>query len=799
MASSSACPSFVNGTFDGTFSGAGTGSLEGQTWSGQLLVTLGFNATSVTWQIDALWNPSQGVTTTDATVFGPEGAPVVGSSASAIEAGTTGIGSVSCPGFSVDLTTTAGDADIEATQQPDGSFSGTWSEPGASGTWALQYLSAGLPFDPYGFVRCATVSLCVATGTAGTQLGVGSTIVTSDGGDTWTQGPVADDEMLAAYCLPDTPDCWAADVGGYGSAIGPVIFQATPTIYRTTDGGATWQTADLPDGSTSTLVTSLWCTDASDCLAAGVNNSTSEGEIWASSDGGATWTVDDVFPTPGFPSIACLDTSTCVVAGTATLQVTTNGGARWSSRPMAPLFEGDGPLVCPTATTCYAGGYVTGGHDSQDAVLYETNDLGVTWRTALLVPPPTKGGVPQSLAVFADMSCLTTSTCVVVGATLGNAAANISEQELSYITTDGGQTWTPLTVPTQSASYVFEGIACPSATHCLGIGSTQSSSLFGSGALVALSVSTGGVATSTLEGVTVAGEGGADGADSVIQAQYPVTPVGDLADGSDYFDAALSQGNSFSSLQVDVCNNDVTPSSTVSWWDPAANGGAGAWSPIVGDPGPTYVDTGQVPCLDTTLDGASYPNLSQLTGTVVGLGHAEAGSIVLRSSHLAVGVGKRVTYTATAIEPKGTRLEGQVTFTSGGRTLCRDVPLQANVASCHETYRSSGARHIVASLRGTKVTTGLNEYVGRLPTVTLQPKSKSVKVGGMVTLTASATGVPPATVQWAVSTNGHTFQPIAGATSKTYEFTQTTTASRYYRAIFRNAFGRVITKLAKVS
>lgn len=798
-ASTSTCPNFVDGTYDGTFSGTGTGALAGQTWSGKLLVTLGFDATSVSWQIDALWNPSQGITTTNATVFGPAGAPVVGSSASSIEAGTTGVGSVTCPGFNVSLTSAAGDADLVATQQPDGSFSGTWSETDATGSWSLQFLSAGLPFDPLGIVRCATVSLCVATGTAGAQLGVGSTIVTRDSGDTWTQGVVADDQMLAAYCLPSSSDCWSADIGGFGSAPRSIIFQATPTIYRTTDGGTTWAPSYLPDGSASTIVFSMWCTDASDCFAAGSNSSTNQSEVWTSTDGGATWTISEEFPGAGYPTVTCLSASSCVVANASTLLVTTDGGATWVSRQMPPSFAGEGPLVCPTTTECFAGGFESGGLENQSAVLYETGNLGITWRAALVVPPPTKNGRPQSLNLFADMSCPTTNTCIVVGATLANPSDNISQQELSYVTTDGGNTWAPMTVPSQSAPYVFEGIACPSATHCVGIGSTQGSSLLGSGTLVALSISAGGLASSTLEGVTVAGQGGADGADSVIQAQYPETPVGSLANASDYIDAALSQGNSFSSLQVDVCNSSVTPSSTVSWWDPTADGGGGAWSPIVGDPGPTYDDSGALPCLDTRLDGASYPNLTQLTGTVVGLGHAKTGSIVLRSSHLAVGIGKRVTYTATAVEPKGIQLKGHVTFTSGGRTVCRDVSLQSNVATCHATYRSTGARRIVASLLGSKFTSSLTEYVGKLPTVTLQPKAKSVTVGGTVTLTASATGAPSPTVQWAVSTDGHTFQPIAGATSGSYRFTQTTSAPRYYRAVFRNAFGRVITSAAKVT
>jgi hypothetical protein len=36
------------------------------------------------------------------------------------------------------------------------------------------------------------------------------------------------------------------------------------------------------------------------------------------------------------------------------------------------------------------------------------------------------------------------------------------------------------------------------------------------------------------------------------------------------------------------CNISMTGSTVPEWWDPSANESAGAWEPVIGDPGPTF-------------------------------------------------------------------------------------------------------------------------------------------------------------------------------------------------------------------
>ena len=126
-------------------------------------------------------------------------------------------------------------------------------------------------------------------------------------------------------------------------------------------------------------------------------------------------------------------------------------------------------------------------------------------------------------------------------------------------------------------------------------------------------VATGGTVSTGSAQVQATADGGTTGVDTLSEAQYGTNPVGNLNDGSNYFDVAASSGNTFASVVIQDCNN-VTASSVLSWWDPTANSGAGGWSPVVGDPGPTYDPVAG--CLSATLDATTVPTISQLTGTV---------------------------------------------------------------------------------------------------------------------------------------------------------------------------------------
>jgi hypothetical protein len=129
-------------------------------------------------------------------------------------------------------------------------------------------------------------------------------------------------------------------------------------------------------------------------------------------------------------------------------------------------------------------------------------------------------------------------------------------------------------------------------------------------------VSTDGTATTSTDQVTATATGGTDGVDTVGEAQYGTDPVGSLTDGTNYFDVDASPHNTFSRVVVQDCN-DATTSTLLTWWNPSADGGEGAWQPVVGDPGPTYAP-GPPACVSASLDDTTSPSVSQLNGTVFG-------------------------------------------------------------------------------------------------------------------------------------------------------------------------------------
>ena len=122
---------------------------------------------------------------------------------------------------------------------------------------------------------------------------------------------------------------------------------------------------------------------------------------------------------------------------------------------------------------------------------------------------------------------------------------------------------------------------------------------------------------------------------------YPGDPVGppSFTSAGVYFDVAASQGNTFTSQVIQDC--DLNGGNQLLWWSPSADGGLGAWEPVIGDPGPVY-STGPPACLTATLDANSSPTISQLTGTVIAVGKAPTAPSFTSAYHFAVQAGARV-------------------------------------------------------------------------------------------------------------------------------------------------------------
>lgn len=226
-------------------------------------------------------------------------------------------------------------------------------------------------------------------------------------------------------------------------------------VLRTSDGGHTWQTVNLPEQGTG--VSSIVFTDARDgwlMLGKGAAMSHEAVDILHTSNGGAAWSVISTTPTQGdqpghIPfggdksGMSFADTSNGWVTGTIPtdnfvyLYKTSDGGVTWQHQTIPftpfnnsqintqpPIFLSAGNGVLPV--TIYL-------PSSPQSVIYVTNNDGASWNATTPVAGST------SAVSFVDM-------------THGWIVGTINDKSTLYATSDGGQRWTQYALSFTSAS-----------------------------------------------------------------------------------------------------------------------------------------------------------------------------------------------------------------------------------------------------------------------------------------------------------------------------------------------------------
>jgi photosystem II stability/assembly factor-like uncharacterized protein len=234
------------------------------------------------------------------------------------------------------------------------------------------------------------------------------------------------------------------------------------TWLRTTDGGRTWQSGQVP-GAAELQFRDVHAVDASTAYLLSIGEG-SQSRIYKTADAGATWalqfTNDDA---RGFyDCFDFWDASRGLVIGdsidgTVSMLTTSDGGATWSrvppqSLPQAPAGEGSF-AASGTCLSTRPGGlaWVVASTPTAARVL-STADYGRTW-TAAPLPITTHQGVgPQSIAFADDRR----------GVVLGGGNTAQPDDVLAAMTDDGGRTWTPRTRPPMPRG-VWGGAVVPGA------------------------------------------------------------------------------------------------------------------------------------------------------------------------------------------------------------------------------------------------------------------------------------------------------------------------------------------------
>jgi photosystem II stability/assembly factor-like uncharacterized protein len=320
-------------------------------------------------------------------------------------------------------------------------------------------------------VSCASTSVCWAVGLppsgASTSGGARALVIgTDDGGRTWSTTKVA---VAGTATLMDVDCSGPKTCMAVGSVAVGMADQGL--VLATTDHGKRWTSVHAPAGATDLVAVS--CTSPQVCMVVASQGAA----YWAAStmDDGAVW--QHLGPLPGglagVSSLACTAASSCLAAGnmpttpgkgTAAVADTSDGGMTWTP---ATMPSGAGPLhdvACPTPSDCLAVGSrspsTIGVAQGQGEVLSST-DGGGTWTT---------GAAPASVSDAFAISCSTTSRCTVVG-TRWTTANPPGPTGAVAATTNGAGIWL-----SGSATYLPQGLAavsCPAPTLCVAAGNDE--------------------------------------------------------------------------------------------------------------------------------------------------------------------------------------------------------------------------------------------------------------------------------------------------------------------------------------
>lgn len=640
-------------------------------------------------------------------------------------------------------------------------------------------------------LSCPSASVCYA---GGATRGVA---VSTDGGQTWSQ--LTPSAIVQEINCPTIAICYG--VSEYG-------------FTRTTDGGATWQSSPLP----YPYLSQITCPSASTCIALSnyVDN------VFLTNDGGATWTQESS-PTGSYieyggmeGGMSCPSSTVCYISAlsdtdpsTALLLESMDAGQSWSevSAPANDIF---GYVSCPTVLACYVMGQDDGGVTGlltdvgpvsqvmaslSSQVVGASSELETTFTTSpigALEPGDTislqasPGTVFPSEPANYSLSDGTGGSDTVGSITVGSFASNQVTITLSQsaVTSD------------DNVSVSVDGVVNPTeATSAWSLSVATSADPVPSSSR-SLSLIPGPVAL----------------AQSIVQALPDVAPPDGSTPVTVYVALRDSFGNSIEGKTVTATQGDTSASIQPLQSVTSASGDASftltdATSELVDV---TVTDTtdalviGQVPVLFATAVPTSLTLASSVDPSIANQ------PVTFTASVAPVPNGGAVSFSANDEFISGCLY---VPVDSSGNAQCTtsDLPVTGTAASGElgdeqpspDTIRAEftdvppvGNEYFASS------TATFDQFVDAVaPAITQQPTSVLAADGQGVTFTATASGAPPPSVQWQVSSDGGvTYSDIPQADATTYTTVATDSDDNdEYQAVFANAAGSVVSDAASLT
>jgi photosystem II stability/assembly factor-like uncharacterized protein len=265
----------------------------------------------------------------------------------------------------------------------------------------------------------------------GWVVGWDSTILhTKDGGKTWTkQTPPSAGTKLDEVIFAD-------------SKTGYAISSIYKTIFRTTNGGDTWENVPLPYPQDAGKAFAIHAV-AGDSYFFAYSSA-----IYRTDNGGKNWTeLTDKFPRGTSMSFTSKDAGFAVRGEGESVAMTTDGGKSWKSQTIKISPSNWMKIQSVDAKT----GFII----PQYGPIHRTTDGGKTWQPLKLNPSP---------GPWYDLHFLNAKVGHVFHSNHGDPRSQAVSQ-----TTDGGDSWKELEVLKVAPSYVTS-MSFPSINHGVVVG-----------------------------------------------------------------------------------------------------------------------------------------------------------------------------------------------------------------------------------------------------------------------------------------------------------------------------------------
>lgn len=261
-------------------------------------------------------------------------------------------------------------------------------------------------------VKCVSSSFCMAVGSYNTSTSYNESIFAERwNGASWkilhiTQ-PAAVSVLDSIACTTAT-NCVAV---GYTFSSG----NDAPLAEHWNGTGWASMTLPTPAGASSPEFTGVSCTSASACTAIGAYsagvypNTTSE--VLAERWNGRTWSIQSVADQNiSLFSVKCISASACIAAGVDANQDALAeywNGSSWKAQPTAVIGGEFNRISCTSATSCYAVGQ-----------LNNATPLAAYWNGASWQAQPTPSSISGSSFApdwLQSLSCTSATACMAVG------------------------------------------------------------------------------------------------------------------------------------------------------------------------------------------------------------------------------------------------------------------------------------------------------------------------------------------------------------------------------------------------